>query len=771
MPPRFVLVLLVGLLALTACRSNHEGAVKLTVSYSGFRPGCLRVSVKDAEGAGEERTTELAGKGEVTGGTVTVAAFREAGWSNSLTVKAEAFEKTCTTESPPVATDLRTVTVEKGRVAEETLALAASDKDGDGYVSDDAGGHDCDDAETGVNPDARELCNGRDDNCDDKQDEGFDVGTECASTDGCQGIWFCDSQGVHTCSANKPGQWHPDVDRDGEGAQGPGLTSCKKPEGYVANELDCDDTNPRRNTSATELCNDVDDDCDGKRDQGLGLGNSCTGQAGCGGQLACATDGGTMCNSPTPTVLYPDNDQDTRGQADAGVTNCGPTRAGYVNNANDCDDTRANVYVNAPEICDGLDNDCDGPQDETFNLDAGCNPGLGCAGVTACAADGGTQCAYVTPPSNHYPDDDLDQYGKEDAGVLTCTPDAGYILQAGDCNDGNPFTHADAGELCDLEDNDCNGTADEPGTCPAGGGKWVAQSMGTDLWRSVSIWGDGGVWIAGGTNALRLREPGQATFQDLAGHCTGVWYGIWADPRNGNATLGGNTAATGYHPLGAASCMAAPPATNTDVRGVFGLTRANGGLEGFAVGVDEDNTSLGRVFWTDGSTSTPNTNPDQLGPLWDIHGVSRDVLFAVGGFTSPAQPRIYRFRPTQNDWENELVQNIPGVEAGRLRGVWVVNSKLAYAVGESNSVLRWNGTKWSKHSGPSPTEDLLSVLAFGSSSVYVVTGTGRVYRFNGTSWNELFQLSGGVILRDIAGSSPENLWVVGHDGGVAHWPQ
>src|SRR5512141_689436 len=119
MPPR--LLLLIALLALpgTGCRDN-DGAVKLTVSYSGFKPGCIRVGVKDAQGVGEPRTTELPGKGEASGGTV--------------------------------------------KVAEKELKLAATDGDLDGYVSPGNGGTDCDDASATRHPGAQELCNDRDDN-------------------------------------------------------------------------------------------------------------------------------------------------------------------------------------------------------------------------------------------------------------------------------------------------------------------------------------------------------------------------------------------------------------------------------------------------------------------------------------------------------------------------------------------------------------------------------------------------------------------------------
>jgi hypothetical protein len=766
------LVLLVALLPLVACRSSHEGAVKLTVSYTGFKPGCLRVAVKDAAGGGETRTTELAGKGEATGGAVTVAAFRETGWSATLAVSAEAFEKEC--KGTPVSTASGTVTVDKNAVAETELALAATDADGDGYVSQALGGTDCYDNRPEAYPDAPELCNALDDNCDAVKDEGFELGALCDATNGCKGAWVCGTQGARVCEA-RPGLWRQDNDKDGRGSrQGTGVTSCTQPDGYVPNDLDCDDNNPRRYTGAPELCNALDDDCDDAEDDGLDVGGTCTGDNGCGGNRACASDGGVVCNSPPRTVLYPDNDLDQRGKADAGISSCEPTLPGHVTDAGDCDDTRANVYAGAPEICDEQDNDCDGTRDEGYTLDAGCDPGLGCSGVRTCAADGGTQCAYVTPPSNYYPDEDQDLHGKADAGVLTCTPDAGYIPTGGDCNEGNPFMHADAPELCDLEDNDCDGTKDEDNACPADGGTWVSQTTGSDNWRSVSIWGDGGVWVVGGTNGLRLRQPGQTTFQDLNGQCTGQWNAVWADPRDGKAYLGGNATITATRTPDATSCSAGMAATDTDVRGIFGLTLSDGGTELHVVGQSRIDPIDGRLLWWNGAQGYSDPPPD-VAPIWDVHGSSRNMLLAVGGYepdeSSNAGARIYRFSPSENDWKTESVQNITGVVDDRLRGVWVVSPTLAYAVGESSSFLVWNGTAWTPRTGPT-SEDLLSVIAFGRNSVYVTTGSGRVYRFDGNSWFLMPGLSpGSGALNDIAGTSPGDLWVVGDNGKLLHWPR
>lgn len=671
--PRFAL--LAGLLSLlaTGCR-NDEGAVKLTVTYSGFRPGCIRVGVKDAQGLGEARTTELAGKGEPTGGSVTLAAYRESGWGTTLAVTAEAFETQCS--GTPVETSTGTVTVNKGQTAEYALTLTASDLDQDGYVARTGGGTDCDDTRAPVHPGAQELCNGRDDNCDGVRDEGFDVGA------------LCDAPGI------------------------------------------------------------------------------------CSGQRTCAPDGTVACTGPAPTMLYADTDNDQHGAPGASISSCEPTRAGYVTSSDDCDDSRASVYTGAPELCDSLDNDCDGTADDGLGLGGSCDPGQGCAGTRVCETDGGTRCDFVTPPSAYYPDEDLDQHGKTDAGVVTCAPDAGYIPQAGDCNDGNPFTNVDARELCDGEDNDCNGSSDENGVCPGAGAKWVDMSPSDyNPLRSVAMWGDGGVWIAGGTNELRVRAPGASLFTSYDNQCTGVWYGIWAHPQSGYVVAGGDNAAIALHEAATNSCLySGADATNTDVRGVVGVPLSSGGFDTFFVGIDKLDTTSGRALrWT--GTGTSFQNIPLPGQLWDVHGISREVLFAVGGFDN-AGPRIYRFKPDTNTWSDEGVQNLSGVVSDRLRGVWVVNPRLAYAVGEGGSFLMWNGTTWSPRTGPS-SENFTSVLAFGKNAVYVSTSNGKVYRYNGTAWSALPGLGpvSGDSLNDLAGLAPDDIWVVGDQGWRLHWPR
>ncbi|GDX81695.1 hypothetical protein LBMAG42_35060 [Deltaproteobacteria bacterium] len=112
------------------------------------------------------------------------------------------------------------------------------DEDGDGYRPADG---DCNDGDPAVNPDAVEVCNGLDDNCDGEVDE--DV----------VGLWYADGDG------------------DGAGDASASVSACEAPAGYVATAGDCDDTDPALGAPSTEVCNGVDDDCDGVVDWDQGV--------------------------------------------------------------------------------------------------------------------------------------------------------------------------------------------------------------------------------------------------------------------------------------------------------------------------------------------------------------------------------------------------------------------------------------------------------------------------------------------------------------------
>ncbi|MEM9192007.1 MAG: putative metal-binding motif-containing protein [Myxococcota bacterium] len=280
------------------------------------------------------------------------------------------------------------------------------DADGDGFFA----GMDCDDADPTVFPGARELCDMRDNDCNGMIDDG--CGSACMVDADCRRGETCV---MNVCTPGGMGS-----DRDGDGF----------PAG-----VDCDDADPSVFPGARELCDGRDNDCNGVIDDGCG--GSCMVDADCPMGQACLMN---VCSS---TGMGTDADGD-----------------GFVAGL-DCDDFNATVFPGAPELCDMLDNDCNGAIDD------------GCGGM-----------CIPSPEICNMVDDDCDGVIDNGCGGASCMSHAdcpmGLYCVAGactsgmgsdadgdgfpassDCDDTNPAIHPGARERCNMLDDNCNGVIDE----------------------------------------------------------------------------------------------------------------------------------------------------------------------------------------------------------------------------------------------------------------------------------------------------------------------
>ncbi|MEC7983881.1 MAG: putative metal-binding motif-containing protein, partial [Myxococcota bacterium] len=246
-------------------------------------------------------------------------------------------------------------------------ADVAVDADGDGFSS----AEDCNDTDSTTYPDAEEICDGVDNNCDGDIDESVLL------------------------------SFYVDADGDGFGSENTVLEACEVIEGFVENSDDCDDTRAEIHPDADEICDGLDNNCNGDTDEGL------------------------------LQTYYVDADNDGFGNPELEVESC-EAEQGLSLLDGDCDDQNDDIHPDGIEMCDEVDNNCDGTIDE---------------GVTA----------------TFYVDFDGDGHGDENQSIEACSAPEGHVTVAGDCNDIEYYVNPQMIEYCDTVDNDCDGDIDESG--------------------------------------------------------------------------------------------------------------------------------------------------------------------------------------------------------------------------------------------------------------------------------------------------------------------
>ncbi len=295
---------------------------------------------------------------------------------------------------------------------------------------------------------AEETCNGQDDDCDGLSDEDFALGQQCFSTGVCStvpGEWECDyASGERRCSTSPGGNDFGSV---------PGAVAFEGPPGYEVN--------------SNGYCNNLDDDCDGETDEGYPVGLECEGTGECGNGLTecfddydtgCSTDPGGSNYNPRQE-LCSGKDENCDGLTDNATF---PNPAGQLFNVGNacegegicvdgqyecanlnslvCDTLPGGTdYQGETEVCDYLDNNCNGCTDEGFvNYEGNCEP-IPCAAgdVYGICAGGHYEC--LSPDNPAYPDP--------------------YKRQC----DTMPYGSSDESEPeeCNALDDDCDGLTDE----------------------------------------------------------------------------------------------------------------------------------------------------------------------------------------------------------------------------------------------------------------------------------------------------------------------
>jgi hypothetical protein len=356
-----------------------------------------------------------------------------------------------------------------------SLAVVACTSEGSLVANSD----DCDDNNDSIFPGADEYCNEIDDDCDDETDEdpvdpdtfyvdtdedGF--GTDSSTATACDvptGFAESDDDCDDTDADISPGgtevcdevdndcdddvdedvlvTFYQDVDGDGYAdSEGPSMDGCEADVGYTETVGDCDDSDADIYPDADEYCNGIDDDCDDEVDE------------------AGAVDGSTY---------YRDADDDGYGDPTDSTGGC-DTLVGYVTDDTDCDDTESSVYPGAVELCDDLDNDCNDAID-----------------------DGASETWYA--------DNDEDGYGTDDTTYEGCDPPAGYVDTGGDCDDDDLFLSPGEPEICDGIDNNCDSEIDED-SAVLGAAPDCAASVCNDIDTARSGMTDGTFFFTDGVD-------------------------------------------------------------------------------------------------------------------------------------------------------------------------------------------------------------------------------------------------------------------------------
>jgi hypothetical protein len=424
------------------------------------------------------------------------------------------------------------------------------------------------------------------------------------------------------------------------------------------------------------------------------------------GLMACRSEGpnsgpseAESCEGGAPAqVFFADADQDGFGTATSTAVAC-DRPAGFVAEASDCDDGAAGVHPGQVELCDGVDQDCDGLIDDE-----------------------------AEDATAWYGDLDGDGFGNPNDIVLSCTQPPGRLADALDCDDADDGVNPAVADVCDELDRNCDGRIDACSTVLRGE---VSRTSATAAWQGEQEWSRAGEALA---PAGDVDGDG---FNDL----------LVAAPLT-DVTTDGNEGAA-YLIYGRADLAAEAPRSLADEVGWVGALGDELGL-GLAGAGDLNGDGLADLVLGAAGADTPDS---EAGAAWIFYGPAAgeapDAVWTGELSEDRAGASLAGPGDVDGDGQDDLLVGAWGVDSGGdLRGAVYLVYGPADAGGSLSAAPRWTGKSDLDYlgqrrslSGADFDGDGLADLAMGAFGYSVSRDRqGVVYVLSG----EADRLTGGV---------------------------